>query len=143
MTVYVDDFGIPATVGAVRGRWSHLIADTRGELHEFAARLGLRRAWFQDPTVNGKPKAVPATRAAENWHYDVTAGKREQAIRLGAVPIPWRDLPGIIDARFVALSSDADDTDSGEWAPRGPLPAGTAATIRELTEGDHTEADLL
>lgn len=26
--------------------------------------------------------------------------------------------------------------DAGDWAPRGELPAGTAATIRELTEGD-------
>lgn len=100
MTVYVDDLGMPARVGGLSGRWSHLIADTPEELHAFAARLGLRRAWFQDPTVTGKPKATPGTRVAENWHYDVTASKRALALRLGAVPVPWRELPGIIDARW-------------------------------------------
>lgn len=109
MTVYVDDFGTPATVGTIRGRWSHLIADTPAELHEFAGRLGLRRAWFQDPTVSGKPLAKPGTRLAENWHYDVTESKRQAAIRLGAVPVPWRDLPGIIEARFAALAAAAAD----------------------------------
>jgi hypothetical protein len=51
----VDDIGIPARVGAIPGRWSHLIADIEEELHEFTARLGLKREWFQDPTVNGSP----------------------------------------------------------------------------------------
>jgi Protein of unknown function (DUF4031) len=100
VTVYVDDFACPATVGRITGRWSHLIADTPQELHDFAARLGLKRAWFQDPTVNGKLKAQPGTRAAENWHYDVTDNKRRRAIRLGATPIPWHTLPEIIDARY-------------------------------------------
>ncbi|WP_194918201.1 DUF4031 domain-containing protein [Catenulispora rubra] len=100
MTVYVDDLGCPATVGGLNARWSHLIADDAAELHAFADRLGLRREWFQDPTVNGKPKAAPGTRAAENWHYDVTASKRAQAIRLGAVAVSYRDLPAIINARY-------------------------------------------
>lgn len=105
MTVYVDDVRIPATVGRFTAKWSHLTADTREELHEFAARLGLRRSHFQDPVVNGKPRATPGTRAAENWHYDVTESKRQQAIRLGAVPVPWRDLPAIIEARSTAPAS--------------------------------------
>jgi hypothetical protein len=100
MTVYVDDMGMPAHVGGLNARWSHLIADTPDELHEFAERLGLERAWFQDPTVNGKPLAEPGTRGAENWHYDVTASKRKQAIRLGAVAIPFRRLPEVIEARW-------------------------------------------
>jgi hypothetical protein len=85
VTVYVDDAGIPAEVTDQQSgrrydrRWSHLTADTKGELHEFAARLGLQRRWFQD-----KPYGL--------WHYDVTAAKREQAIRLGATPISWRDM---------------------------------------------------
>ena len=87
MTVYVDDLGYPARVGGLNAHWSHLIADDIAEPHAFAARLGLRRQWFQDPTATGKPLAAPGTRAAENWHYDVTASKRAQAIRLGAVPI--------------------------------------------------------
>jgi hypothetical protein len=84
MTVYVDDSAIPADVTDAatgrryRNRWSHLTADTKDELHAFAKRLGLRRVWFQD-----KPHGL--------WHYDVTAPKRAQAIRLGAQPISWRD----------------------------------------------------
>lgn len=100
MTVYVDDFGMPARVGGINGRWSHLIADSRDELHEFAARLGLRREWFQDPVVNGKPpRPAPGSRHAEAWHYDVTQSKRQLALRLGAQPISWRDLWVVIDAR--------------------------------------------
>jgi hypothetical protein len=75
MAVYVDDAAIPATVGRITSNWSHLIADDRDELHAFATRLGLRRAWFQDPVLTGKPRAAPGSRAAENWHYDLTAAQ--------------------------------------------------------------------
>ena len=102
MTVYVDDIRIPARVGGLYGRWSHLIADTQEELHAFADRLGLRREWFQDPCVNGKPKAEPGSRAAANWHYDVIDRKRAEAVRLGAVPVPFRELGTIISARYEA-----------------------------------------
>jgi hypothetical protein len=84
MSVYVDDAHIPAAVTdrrtgrTYRARWSHLTADTKTELHTFAARIGLSRAWFQD-----KPGGL--------WHYDVTANKRRQAIAAGAVEISWRD----------------------------------------------------
>lgn len=57
MTVYVDDAMIVATVGRLTSRWSHLIADDQAELHAFAARFGVRLAWFQDPTRTGKPRA--------------------------------------------------------------------------------------
>lgn len=78
MTVYVDDWRQSAKVGRFTGRWSHLVATTEDELHAFAARLGLRRSWFQD-----------------GWspHYDVTESKRVEAIKLGAEPVEWRDLP--------------------------------------------------
>lgn len=105
MTVYVDDLGMPAQVGGLNARWSHLIADSQDELHAFAARLGLKRSWFQDPTVNGKPIATPGTRAAENWHYDVTESKRRMAIKLGAVSVPWRELPDIIERRWLAAGN--------------------------------------
>jgi hypothetical protein len=32
------------------------------------------------------------------WHYDLTAAKRAQALRLGARAVSWRDLPGICRA---------------------------------------------
>lgn len=73
MTVYVDN----AFAVGDWGRWSgggHLQADTVDELHEFAARLGLRPAWFQSKP--GRP---------ENDHYDLTRVGRERALALGAV----------------------------------------------------------
>ena len=82
MTVYVDDAHIPAKVGNLDRRWSHLMADMPEELHAFAAQLGLRRSWFQDH----RPF----------WHYDVTAGMRAKALALGAQPVTSReavDLP--------------------------------------------------
>src|SRR5690606_1919524 len=69
MTVYVDD---PVTPWRGR-RWAHLMADTLGELHDFAARLGLPRRAFQNKTSGA--------------HYDITADMRLQAIALGAMPI--------------------------------------------------------
>lgn len=68
-TVYVD-----AAVHAWRGSmWCHLFCSDLACLHEFAARLGLRRAWFQCP-----PKA--------SWpHYDTIASRRASAIAMGAV----------------------------------------------------------
>lgn len=101
MTVYVDNFRAPATVGHIRGRWSHLTADTVEELHEFADRLGHRREWFQArckhgscPTRNG---------VCVHWHYDVVDRKRTEAIALGAKPIDIREMGALISARRKAL----------------------------------------
>lgn len=65
--------------------WCHMTADTKEELHEFAARLGLRRSWFQDPVEQGS--ARPGSPGAGHWHYDVTKTVRARAVRLGAVEI--------------------------------------------------------
>lgn len=76
MTVYVDDLRLAARVGRLRARWSHLFTDGPvEELHAFAARIGLRRDWFQ---------AHDAALA----HYDVTDTKRALALAYGAVPVP-------------------------------------------------------
>lgn len=82
MAVYVDDAFCSEDPDAW-GRWTgggHLQADTVEELHAFAARLGLRREWFQQRS--GRP---------EPDHYDVMRAKRDRAIRLGAVPETVRD----------------------------------------------------
>ena len=69
MAVYVDD-----AVTLWRGRrWAHLMADTLGELHAMAARLGIPRHAFQDK--------------ASGAHYDVPADLRDTAIALGAIAI--------------------------------------------------------
>jgi hypothetical protein len=73
VTVYVDH----AFAAGDWGRWTgggHLQADTLDELHAFAARLGLRREWFQSRL--GRP---------ENDHYDLTRGGRGLALELGAI----------------------------------------------------------
>ena len=71
MTVLVD----PA-VWPWRGRrWAHLVSDhSYDELHAMAELLGIERRWFQGD------------------HYDVPADLREQAIELGAVAVPGREL---------------------------------------------------
>ena len=102
--IYVDDIAIPATVRngsrTHTSRWSHLTADSEEELHAFAARLGLKRSYFQ-----------PGPDYAPHWrHYDVTEGKRRQAIRLGARAVAWDKLPGIADEpeSRSAVRHDAD-----------------------------------
>jgi Protein of unknown function (DUF4031) len=109
VTIYVDSAFIPAAVPnggrVVRSRWSHLSADTVAELHEFAARLGLRRAWFQPDTNSIRG----------GWHYDVTAPKRALAVRLGAKEIDSFEMVEIM------ARSDRET----QKPPRGPEPAAT------------------
>lgn len=76
--VYVDPL-----MSCIRSRrWGyskacHLFVATRSDLdalHELAAVIGLKRAWFQ--TSN---RGVP--------HYDLCASKRKEAIKLGAIEL--------------------------------------------------------
>ncbi len=56
-------------------RWAHLVSDrSHEELHAFAARLGLRREYFQGD------------------HYDVPTEVRAAAIALGAEAVSSADL---------------------------------------------------
>jgi hypothetical protein len=92
MAVYVDDSRI-----RWRGReWSHLIADTTEELHAFAARLDLERAWFH-------------RRPARPWkdHYDIPEAKRQVAIGRGATPISCREAAEMLRARRLAIREAA------------------------------------
>ncbi|MBZ4402475.1 DUF4031 domain-containing protein [Myxococcus sp. AS-1-15] len=86
MSVYVDQLvphPPPADVatrraGARHGhRWCHLLCDPGGEaeLHAFAARVGLKREWFQAPPAASKP------------HYDLTPPRRTAALEAGAVEL--------------------------------------------------------
>jgi transcriptional regulator len=73
VSVYVDH----AFSAGDWGRWTgggHLQADSTDELHAFAARLGLRREWFQS-----------RVRRPEKDHYDLTRAGRERALELGAI----------------------------------------------------------
>lgn len=97
MTVYVDNFRAPARVGSISGRWSHLTADTPEELHEFAARIGMRREWFQERCKFGGCAPCP------HWHYDVVDFRRKLAIAAGAKSIDIREMGALISARRKTL----------------------------------------
>lgn len=79
MAVYVDalmsyaDKQIADAAKRHGRQWCHLIGDDVEELHRFAQSIGLRRSWFQGNS------SMP--------HYDLTPGKRQQAIKKGAIEI--------------------------------------------------------
>jgi hypothetical protein len=125
MGVFVDDMlrhaAVPNGPRIVRGRWSHLMADTRDELRGFAGRLRLNPELIQKlGTMLG--------------HYDITAAVREHALRLGAVRIAYGEgghltlckragIPFDVDLlrrdrrRFQAQLNDAIRTGSPDLAP--------------------------
>lgn len=81
MTVYVDDMYKVPMGQFGRMKMSHMIADTEDELHAFAARIGIARKWYQGN------------------HYDISKGKRDLAIRLGARAISLRQLAAMAAMR--------------------------------------------
>jgi hypothetical protein len=56
---------------------AHLIGDTDEELHDFARRIGMQRAWFQP---DGR---LP--------HYDLTPERYRLALAAGAETMPLRE----------------------------------------------------
>jgi hypothetical protein len=83
MTVMVDFLEIhPNAWGPFLRGSCHLTATTLEELHEFAAKLGLKREWFQEHRLIS--------------HYDLTPSKRALALRLGAEVVPMRIQLGIL-----------------------------------------------
>lgn len=85
--IYVDNAFVRKRVGRLDEEWSHLIADTPEELHEFAVqKLKLRRLWAHCSHQRGV-------------HYDVTQFQRLKAIRLGARPITVREVILILRRR--------------------------------------------
>ena len=97
MAVYVDPLFVwPADAyrgaGAAQARrvgeryghrWCHLFADEAAgnELHELAAKIGMRHEWFQGD------------------HYDLTPGKRAAALFAGAKPVDQRRAVAIWNAQ--------------------------------------------
>jgi len=74
MSIYVD----PLRPCVPTKKWPynqscHLVADSSSmdDLHTLAERIGLKRSWFQNHPL------LP--------HYDLTAGKRKEAILAGAI----------------------------------------------------------
>lgn len=116
MTVYVDDMRMPARVGNIEGRWSHLMCDGpdggTAELMTFARRLGMRPEWLQ------KSGHV-------HEHFDLTDVKRDLALRLGARAIAYgREGVALIEAKRAGQTFDLDafrSQNPAEESPDGQL----------------------
>lgn len=89
--IFVDELAIyPNAWGPFRSGSCHMFARVGDvdALHAFAARIGLKRAWFQPDPRGG------------HSHYDLTASKRILAVRAGAIELDrnatvtiWRENP--------------------------------------------------
>lgn len=76
--LYVDGIRDYPDCGLSSTLWCHLATDSDvAELHQMAARLGLRRSWF-------RTKYLP--------HYALTPTKRALAVALGAREVQMREL---------------------------------------------------
>ena len=77
--IMVDELRVwPTTIRCFKGGSCHLTTDgPLEELHVFAARIGMKREWFQEHRLTP--------------HYDLTPGRRERALSLGAVFVPMRE----------------------------------------------------
>jgi hypothetical protein len=81
VSVYVDEVRVygPTRIRCFQHGSAHLTADVESELHDFADKLGLRRAWFQASPPSSHP------------HYDLTPSKQKLALKLGAKLVPARE----------------------------------------------------
>lgn len=75
MSVYVDPL---IDYGWKLGPSCHMTADTIEELNEFSIKIGLKVSWLQK-----------SSRGID--HYDLTKGKRIQAVKNGAIEITVRE----------------------------------------------------
>lgn len=74
MAVYVDDMHTSPLGKFGRMKMSHMMADSLDELHAFAAKIGIKRRWFQGD------------------HYDISKTRRALAVHLGAKEITMREM---------------------------------------------------
>jgi len=104
MSVYVgQQFSTAPYKGAKEKGWvwkdaCHMYADTVGQLHRMADKIGLKREWFQ-------PLSVP--------HYDLTKSKRKLAIQKGAKPISRRQEGEMVRAWRKKTNCPDADPESG------------------------------
>jgi len=93
MPVYVDDMRNQH----LHMKMCHMLADSDGELHGMADRLGLKRSWHQAPPMHDS-------------HYDIAQIKRAAAVAAGAIEITRRQAAAMILRRRVtgALGSPSD-----------------------------------
>ena len=77
--IMVDELQVwPGARGIFKAGSCHLTTDGGvEELHSFAAKLGMRPGWFQNHPLHP--------------HYDLTEGRRTEALKRGAVFVPARE----------------------------------------------------
>ena len=85
MSCYVDTVRFYPDAGLRFTEFCHLLADTRGELHEMADLVGMPRRFFQDH--------------AWRWHYDLPAPLRAQAVAHGAREITLGEVGSMLKQR--------------------------------------------
>lgn len=71
-----------------------MFADSEEELHEFAAKIGMRRIWFQN-------KKLP--------HYDLTVKRQQLALSLGAIEVNSTWIKQKLKERKVKPSPDLEE----------------------------------
>jgi len=93
--IYVDCARIPAKIGSIDARWSHLIAipENTKALVKFGEMIGLKKSWLQTGTIE---------------HFDVTENKRKEAIRSGAIPINRKEYYKLLKRYFNQRKEDGD-----------------------------------
>lgn len=126
MAVYVDDAYIPASVSngpqTHTSQWCHLTADSTEELLAFAKLIGLRRTWIQHP-------------ATPTEHFDLTLGKRNQAVAAGAIEITSGEAAAQVQAKATNAAFSLNALRAGEAPEHSavePHTSGTAGSWHTL-----------
>ncbi len=104
MSVYVDiarDLGsrVPRRLAVRLGTvWCHMFADTEDELHAMAAKIGLRREWFQPYPAHRLP------------HYDLVPSRRREAVAAGAIEFDYSRPEDKLVFKNLCLQYPGEDT---------------------------------
>lgn len=102
MTVFIDDMFSSRLGRFGRMKMSHMVGTDENELHDMAARIGVKRKWYQGD------------------HYDVCKEAREKAIKLGAVPITMRQMGmmSLYRSRFKTTGFPPPEVAEKWWAEK-------------------------
>lgn len=72
----------------------HMVStESADELHRFAEKIGLKRSWYQTPSVSEKDGRVAPVGREHHAHYDLTTDRmKAKALRFGAKEVSPFDL---------------------------------------------------
>lgn len=93
MPIYVDNLFSTAVTKVWPYKFAcHLFGNDRHKLHDFAFSLGLQPRWFQNHP--------------QHPHYDLTQGKRRQAIAKGAIELTDEQASNFLKTGFPIFNPD-------------------------------------